>query len=235
MRLTFFYVVTLVGHRTIRIFYVSEIRTSNVLWLKSFFKGTNNWSYFLYCCRKLQGSANDGRWHHICVTWRSSDGRWQFYKDGELHTHNKGLCEGCIIKGGGSLVLGQDQDAVGGGFESQASFQGSLTNVNVWSYVLSEGAMKSLSKSCLSGVGNVYKWSDFIYGVKGKTAVVIPSPCYPLSSQPQLLFHLLVILSALGDDITRAISDTLCSIFLFKMASLRKSTVLVIVKRASQQ
>ena len=126
-------------------------------------------------------SANDGKWHHICVTWQNSDGVWQFYKDGELHTHTRGLRTGYTIREGGSLVLGQEQDSVGGGFDSNQSFQGSLTNVNVWSRVLWASTIKSMSKSCLSGVGNVYKWSDFIYGVKGKTAVVIPSDCHPLS------------------------------------------------------
>ena len=27
-------------------------------------------------------SANDGKWHHIAVTWRSFDGQLKFYKDG---------------------------------------------------------------------------------------------------------------------------------------------------------
>ena len=116
------------------------------------------------------------------MTWKNSDGAWQFYKDGDLGTHGTGLSIGQTIQGGGSLVLGQEQDLVGGGFQSFQSFQGSLTNVNVWSYVLSASAIKSMSMSCLSGVGNVYTWSDFIYGVKGKTAVVIPSSCSPLRS-----------------------------------------------------
>ena len=133
---------------------------------------------FSHSPRGIHESANDGRWHHICVTWRNSDGVWQFYKDGTLHTHTRGLRKGYTIQGGGSLVLGQDQDSVGGGFDSSQSFQGSLTNVNVWSFVLPASSIKSMSRSCLSGpVGNVYKWSDFIYGIKGKAAVVIPSPC----------------------------------------------------------
>ena len=138
----------------------------------------------LFCYRQVHESANDGRWHHSCVTWQNSDGVWQFYKDGELHTHARGLRKGYTIKGGGSLILGQEQDSLGGSFEFSQSFQGSLTNVNVymWSYVLSASTIRSMSKSCLSGMGNVYKWSDFIYGVKGKAAVVIPSPCYPFST-----------------------------------------------------
>ena len=165
------------------------VKTSKCLVTEIFFKGTNNWPYFLYCSRKVHGSATDGEWHHICMSWRSSDGAWQFYKDGELQSHDSGHSTGHTIQGGGSLVLGQEQDSVGGGFDSKQSFQGSLTNVNVWSYVLSASAIKSMSMSryCLSGVGNVYEWSDFIYGVKGKTAFVIPSPCRPLNTQRWLL------------------------------------------------
>ena len=98
--------------------------------------------------------------------------------------HARGHRVGYTIRGGGSVVLGQEQDSVGGGFDSRQSFQGFLSNVNVWSYVLSASTIKSMSMSCLSGLaGNVYKWSDFIYGVKGKSAVVIPSPCRPLSTR----------------------------------------------------
>jgi len=150
-----------------------------VLRLKYFFKRTN--LILFYSSRKAHVSANDGKWHHICVTWES-DGVMQFYKDGELHTHATDLQKESI-QGGGSLVLGQEQDSVGGGFQSSQSFQGSLTNVNVWSYVLSPHAIKFLSKSCLSGEGNVYKWSDFIYGIKGNTQLVIPSSCVPPSTQ----------------------------------------------------
>ncbi|KAL9965280.1 hypothetical protein ACROYT_G029055 [Oculina patagonica] len=133
--------------------------------------------------RFVHVNANDGRWHHICASWRSSDGAIQFYKDGVLHMHARGLNKGRSIGAGGSLMLGQEQDSLGGSFDSNQSFQGYLTNVNVWSYVLSASTIRSLSKSCLSGVGNVYKWSDFIHGIKGRARVVIPSPCYPLSSR----------------------------------------------------
>ncbi|KAL9965277.1 hypothetical protein ACROYT_G029052 [Oculina patagonica] len=129
--------------------------------------------------RKVHEKANDGRWHHICASWQNSDGAFHFYTDGALHLYRRGFNTGHTIQGGGSLVLGQDQDSLGGSFQSGQSFQGYLTNVNVWSNVLSASTIRSLSRSCLSGEGNVYKWSDFIHGVKGKTAIVIPSPCYP--------------------------------------------------------
>ena len=79
-------------------------------------------------------------------------------------------------------MLGQEQDSLGGGLAAAQSFVGMMTNVNVWDHVLSIAQIEQMSKSCLSGEGNVYKWSDFIYGREGKVRVVIPSPCKPLSA-----------------------------------------------------
>ena len=81
------------------------------------------------------------------------------------------------IKADGSLVLGQDQDTPGGGFQSSQSFKGSLTNVNVWSVYLKVDKITRLSECCKAGQGDVYSWSDFVHGIKGNTRVVIPSSC----------------------------------------------------------
>lgn len=126
---------------------------------------------------KVLGSANDGKWHHICFTWQSRDGAAKFYKDGIFHKVSSGLNTGYTIRGGGSVVLGQEQDSLAGGFSSAQAFQGYLANLNMWSYVLPATEIQKLSESCHAGEGNVYKWNDFIYGVRGKPAVVMPSPC----------------------------------------------------------
>ena len=79
-------------------------------------------------------------------------------------------------------MLGQDQDFLGGGLESWESFKEMLANVNVWSEVLTANEINVLSKSCKAEkAGNVYKWGDFLYGIKGNTAVVMPSPCVRLT------------------------------------------------------
>ena len=126
-------------------------------------------------------SANDGKWHHICTSWDSTTGSWEFYKDGDVKKQGAGFQTGHVIKSGGSFLLGMDQDTPGGGFRGYQSFRGMITNVNVWDHVLSAEAIESFSNSCLSGEGNVMKWSDFIHGHKGNTKFVIPSPCKPLS------------------------------------------------------
>ena len=88
--------------------------------------------------------------------------------------------KGYTIKAGGSLVLWQEQDEAGYDFDEDQSFVGNLARVNVWSYVLPKDAIIAFSESCSSNLGirgDVYKWSDFIYGVKGCAAFEIPSSC----------------------------------------------------------
>ena len=108
---------------------------------------------------------------------------WQFFKDGALRAQGKDFKKGYTIKAGGSLTLGQEQDKIGSNFDSNQSFQGSLSNVNVWSRVLAEDTIKEMAKSCLSSemeeFGDVYTWVEFLYGIKGGTGIIIPSPCSP--------------------------------------------------------
>jgi len=75
-------------------------------------------------------------------------------------------------------VLGQDQDSVGGGFQASQSFQGMLSNVNVWDHVLDGTLIKERSKSCeieKENEGNVFKWPDFLK--EGGTKLVHPPTC----------------------------------------------------------
>ena len=66
-----------------------------------------------------------------------------------------------MIRGAGSLVLGQEQDSEGGSFDASQSFVGEMTGVNFWNRVIDQNEIASMSKSCRGGEGNVYKWSDF--------------------------------------------------------------------------
>ncbi|XP_068761564.1 neuronal pentraxin-2-like [Montipora capricornis] len=122
-------------------------------------------------------SANDGKWHHICTTWKNSDGAWKLYKDGKLAKQGTGLKRAYTIRGGGSLTLGQEQDNLGGGFQETQSLQGMLTNVNVWADVLPPSKIKEMSGCCMVGQGDVYKWSDFSIAIKGNPRITAPPTC----------------------------------------------------------
>ncbi|KAM9329386.1 sushi, von Willebrand factor type A, EGF and pentraxin domain-containing protein 1 [Gastrophryne carolinensis] len=138
-------------------------------------------------------SVNDGRWHHIVVTWTSTDGTWKVYIDGRLSDGGKGLSVGMHIPGGGALVLAQEQDQRGEGFNPAESFVGSISQLNIWDYPLSLEQVKSLASSCPHELqkGNVLAWADFLPGVVGRTKVdynsKFCSDCPPLeASSPHL-------------------------------------------------
>ena len=80
-----------------------------------------------------------------------------------------------MIRGGGILVLGQEQDSFGGSFDANQNFIGELTGVNIWDHVIMEQEIVRMSKSCLSGVGNVFQWSNFKPHLKGSVQMVKPS------------------------------------------------------------
>uniref|UniRef100_A0AAY4CTR2 Sushi, von Willebrand factor type A, EGF and pentraxin domain-containing protein 1 n=1 Tax=Denticeps clupeoides TaxID=299321 RepID=A0AAY4CTR2_9TELE len=118
-------------------------------------------------------AVNDGRWHHIGVSWRSEDGDWRVYIDGNPTDGGKNLSIGTTIPGGGALVLGQDQDQRGEGFNPVESFVGSLSQLNIWDHVLSSQQIRALASSCPDDLarGNVFAWPDFLEGVTGRVKV----------------------------------------------------------------
>lgn len=124
-------------------------------------------------------SANDDQWHHICVTWENTAGSWNFYIDGELKESGDGFKTNLEIESGGILILGQDQDELGGGFDQDQSFFGEMFGVNLWSSVLTEEEIKSMSEGCFYPLeGDYLKWSDLKSAqVHGDVRIESPSKC----------------------------------------------------------
>uniref|UniRef100_A0A674AJS6 Sushi, von Willebrand factor type A, EGF and pentraxin domain-containing protein 1 n=1 Tax=Salmo trutta TaxID=8032 RepID=A0A674AJS6_SALTR len=115
-------------------------------------------------------AVNTGQWHHIGVSWRSWDGDWRIYINGNPSDGGKGLSVGTTIPGGGALVLGQDQDQRGEGFNPVESFVGSLSQLHIWDRVLDPQQIKILANTCPGNNirGNVLAWPDFLNGVVGR-------------------------------------------------------------------
>ncbi|XP_040039010.2 sushi, von Willebrand factor type A, EGF and pentraxin domain-containing protein 1 isoform X1 [Gasterosteus aculeatus] len=124
-------------------------------------------------------AVNTGQWYHIGVSWRSWDGDWRIYINGKPSDGGKGLSVGTTIPGGGALVLGQDQDQRGEGFNPVESFVGSISQLNIWDRVLTPQQIKVLASSCPSSHvthrGNVLAWPDFLSGVVGRVKVNLSS------------------------------------------------------------
>lgn len=62
---------------------------------------------------------------------------------------------GILIRKGGKLIFGQDQDCVGGCFDQGQSFQSELTGINIWDQVVTKEEISALAESCTAGKGNL--------------------------------------------------------------------------------
>lgn len=103
----------------------------------------NNLSFYIGGPAISSGVAiNDGQWNHIVVTWRSSDGALVMYKNGTavFSTNHQA---GYTIKSGGSLILAQEQDGVGGSLDAGQRVIGALDEVAIYNYTLSSGRVLS--------------------------------------------------------------------------------------------
>ncbi|KAF4527661.1 hypothetical protein B566_EDAN010886 [Ephemera danica] len=94
-------------------------------------------------------AVNDGAWHLVCLLWASRPrGAWRLYKDGILSDQGEGLANNTQIPGGGTLVLGQEQDSPGGSFSSAQSFLGRLGPTALWPTLLSPSRLRAMFERC---------------------------------------------------------------------------------------
>ncbi len=114
----------------------------------------------------------DGKMHAVAVSWDSTAGDVRFYVDGQLVHTTTGLKAGTTLQGGGTLVLGQDQDSVNGGYNSAQRFSGTLYDVRVWDRAISDEQI-SLNYQNVPGsteTGLIANWR--MSGISGGTTVV---------------------------------------------------------------
>ena len=117
---------------------------------------------------------NDGQWHHVAVTWSSHNGIWTYYRDGkQVKQATEPLAKGDYIRGGGELVLAQEQDweptEKRFSYNPFEAFTGDMSQLNLWNKVLSANEVYNLAGKCRTSENDalVVAWSDFIPGLHG--------------------------------------------------------------------
>ena len=111
----------------------------------------------------------------MCLTWENTQGVAKLYKDGQFTgqvTNN--ATENFTLTAGGFLVLGQDQDSIGGGFIRKQTLHGRLASVNMWDKVLSESDIAAQNTNCSVPYGSVLNWSVFKNLTHGNVTVEEP-------------------------------------------------------------
>ncbi|XP_068180875.1 neuronal pentraxin-1 [Antennarius striatus] len=123
-------------------------------------------------------SLSDGKWHHVCVTWTTRDGHWEAYQDGMQRGSGINLSPWHPIKPGGVFILGQEQDTLGGRFDATQSFVGEMSDLHMWSHVLTASDIYSLA-SCGSHLrGDVIAWSNMEVELHGGVSKYPFDPCH---------------------------------------------------------
>lgn len=93
-------------------------------------------------------SVNDGIWHHLAITWEFLTGELAVYKDMKEEFRGT-LSLGTEIRSGGTLVLGNEQDELGGGFDVKQSFNGTLDEFLFFDRVFDVDDMEDLFETVL--------------------------------------------------------------------------------------
>ncbi|KAG9340346.1 hypothetical protein JZ751_021459 [Albula glossodonta] len=116
-------------------------------------------------------------WQHVCVSWTLRDGVWQAYQGGKLKGEGEGLAAWHPIRPGGVLVLGQEQDTMGGRFDASQALVGELSQFNLWDRVLTPTEISSLADCSEVTLGNVAPWTDRDIDVFGGATKEPLEPC----------------------------------------------------------
>ena len=86
----------------------------------------------------------DGAWHHIAIVRDATGDRATLYVDGGLLANSATVLSPIEVDSAG-FVLGQEQDAVGGGFDPNQAFEGSLDDVRLYERLLSASEVQALA------------------------------------------------------------------------------------------
>ncbi|XP_040893239.1 uncharacterized protein LOC121181369 [Toxotes jaculatrix] len=127
---------------------------------------------------QLPLSLPQDEWQHICVSWTLRDGVWKAYQGGKMKGRGEGLAAWHPIKPGGVLILGQEQDTLGGRFDASQALVGELSQFNLWDRVLKPAEVAALAECSSSALGNIAPWTDHDVDVYGGATKESLDPCH---------------------------------------------------------
>ncbi|XP_034047235.1 neuronal pentraxin receptor [Thalassophryne amazonica] len=134
---------------------------------------------------QLPLNLSRGSWQHICVSWSQKGGVWQAYQGGKLKGEGHALAPGHHIRPGGVLILGQEQDSLGGGFDTTQALVGELSQVGLWNRILTPGQVASLALCNRVTQGSVAPWIKNGVEVYGGASKNSGEPCSKHTSSSQ--------------------------------------------------
>ncbi|XP_013785803.1 C-reactive protein 1.4-like [Limulus polyphemus] len=99
-----------------------------------------------------------GHWHHLCYIWTRVGGRVEMSVDGQKCSNTKEIAPGLEIRTGGTAIIGQEQDSVGGGFMVEQAWNGEITDLQLWDEPLSPAQIQFIRCNRYQAEGSVFSW-----------------------------------------------------------------------------
>ncbi|XP_063686508.1 uncharacterized protein LOC134820217 [Bolinopsis microptera] len=103
------------------------------------------------------------KWIHVCGAWDSETGNAVISINGKA-VNTVVVKKGEALRAGGNLVIGQEQDTVGGGFDSNQAYIGNLYNINMWDRALTQAEIASMFNEGMCGI--------FFAGLSGSEPII---------------------------------------------------------------
>uniref|UniRef100_A0A8C6WJB7 Pentraxin family member n=1 Tax=Neogobius melanostomus TaxID=47308 RepID=A0A8C6WJB7_9GOBI len=108
-------------------------------------------------------------WQSVCATWEAASGLVQLWLNGKPSSMK--FASNSNISGPMIIVVGQDQDSYGGGFDKDRSFVGMISDVHMWDYVLSPHHLDNYSQKFNFPEGNILNWRSIEFLITGRVLV----------------------------------------------------------------
>ncbi|MEO0451634.1 MAG: LamG-like jellyroll fold domain-containing protein, partial [Pseudomonadota bacterium] len=128
-----------------------------LLWAET---GTGELSVFLGGNKYPTGISNadlfDGEEHTVSLAWDQETGDLTVYVDG-VPEYSSVVSVG-DLPSNGTIVLGQEQDSVGGGFDDAQIFEGQISDVRIYDEALSEEQISDNAAGNVEESGLVTNW-----------------------------------------------------------------------------
>ncbi|MCA9140946.1 MAG: hypothetical protein KDB00_29445, partial [Planctomycetales bacterium] len=92
---------------------------------------------------------NDGQWHHVALVRDTIQSAFLLYMDGEYI--DKAVVGGSAVLSMQSIVIGQEQDQIEGGYDSAQSLNADLADIRFWSTARNSAEIANNYRHRLSG------------------------------------------------------------------------------------
>ncbi|XP_028280446.1 serum amyloid P-component-like [Parambassis ranga] len=141
---------------------------------------TTDNSFLIYMDGELQLNINDkltkfpglispqNVWNSICSTWDAASGLAQLWVNGK---HSVRKFTGGPAINNPVIILGQEQDSLGGSFVIQQSFVGMMSDVHMWDHTLSSCEIQQYMDKQNFSPGNVLNWQVLDFQMTGRVLI----------------------------------------------------------------